>query len=211
MFDLPRAKKFVYFNQGNHLGDICVEIDIASGLSQQVTADPKGICYALCCIWINEIKKNRKYMVDLKKQIIEASKIQNGMKARFQYSDCDNDLILQGLGTIVRKDGISYNNPNVLKDALDNFAASDKANFLLIIISGSNHNGPWAHAIVAKLNQSATGGWLNWSHPCAFFDPNVGQGMYNDHVDMAADIQKLIFDYRANDVRGYTIQCESIN
>jgi hypothetical protein len=201
----------VAFKQGQFLGNIAVAINIDTGTSNQVIADPKGICYALCCIWMKEIKKNRSYMADLEKDIITASKMQEAYKSRCSYSDCDNDLVLQGLGTVVKKNSIPYSNPNVLKDALDDFAASDKANFALIGMTGTNEKGDWAHIFVAKLNRSSTGGWLNWSFPCALFDPNVGQGMYNNHADMAADIQKLILDYNATGVRGYTIQCESIN
>lgn len=211
MTTLRYAKKFAAFNQSQYLGNIAVTIDVVTQQFTQLAADPKGICYGLCCSWMKEIKQNRSYMLDkdnFSTRILQASENQKGMSSRFDYSNCDNDLILQGIGQVTRKDGIPFNNPKNMEQALDDFAASDKANFLVIILDKPN----WAHAVVAKLNQSVTGGWLNFSYPCAFFDPNIGQGMYNNHSDLAADIQAIAFGhYNVTSVRGYTIKCSSMN
>jgi hypothetical protein len=200
------AKKFYPFDQVQHLGNLAVEINVSTMTSTPVDADPKGICYGLCCMWIREITKNRDYVIDAK-EAFGGAKTQKSLTSRFDYSDCDNDLILQGLGQIANKQGIPHNNPNVINDALDHFAATDSANFLLLIFEKPS----WAHAVAAKLNRSSTGGWLNWSYPCALFDPNIGQGMYNGHADLASDIRNLVEHYQATNVRAYTIQCDKIN
>ncbi len=64
-----------------------------------------------------------------------------------------------------------------------------------------------SHAIVAKLDRSYFGGWLNKSYPCALFDPNYGQGNYANHTDMAHDIQALVESYSPwATVRAYRIR-----
>ncbi|NJO13492.1 MAG: hypothetical protein HC872_08530 [Gammaproteobacteria bacterium] len=57
-----------------------------------------------------------------------------------------------------------------------------------------NRSG-WSHAIAIKLNQPAAlrGGAAGYT--CAIFDPNVGQGVYSNHDDLAGDLLTLIQAY----------------
>src|SRR5262249_961878 len=91
-------------------------------------------------------------------------------------------------------------NPTQIMNSLDGYARQG-VNFVVIHQNGTYNIPPahgdnaWAHVIALKLNQSYTGGYLNWSYPCAMFDPNIGQGMYNNHKDLAGDLCSLLYEY----------------
>ena len=119
------------------------------------------------------------------------------MLDRFNTSNMSNSLIVElgGIQTHSPND-LLHINPNTSKNALDAYAKR-QANFVYILQEGTllSGGGTWAHAIAVKLNQSYTGGYLNLSYPCAMFDPNIGQGMYSNHTDLANDLCNVLYEY----------------
>lgn len=188
-----RAKKFASFVQGNNLGPESgsVIIDLDRGTSTTVNPDPAGMCWAYCCMWVRMIKVDRGYMVG-NLSTLEATLLQADYASRHPVSDTSNALILALGGTQMDYHIVHalLNGSSSVKACLDRCAGHGN-NFLMLTLFGAN----WAHEVALKLDRSTTGGWLNWSYPCAMFDPNVGQGMYNNHQDMAADLSALLGAY----------------
>lgn len=212
MTKYTNAKKFKRFAQIEHLGKQGVSINMNTGQVKDVVYDEGGICFGICCTWMKKMSRDKSFMFE-GTDLSEADFLQTDMNKRFDTSKYDNALELLGLGTIKNKGAISTYNPKVIIEALDDYTKFDGANFALIVFGGVDaENKPWAHAVVAKLDQSVTGGLLNWSYPCAFFDPNIGQGMYSNHSDMASDIQTVIGSYYGvHWTLAYTIKCNSMN
>jgi hypothetical protein len=194
------AKEFANFDQGNYLGrgnDVVVlTMGSQGGIAHSETVTPvsEGMCWAYCCLWVRNIKANKRYLVKTLDNV-SASTLQRDMMGRHATSDTNNALLLALAG----QQSIYEDVPGLLTSADSiltclNGYATNHANFLMLTLKGG---AQWAHAVVLKLNQSSTGGYLNWSYPCAMFDPNIGQGMYNNHTDMAADVLALNKAYSA--------------
>ncbi|MBV4477572.1 hypothetical protein [Pseudomonas botevensis] len=187
------AKDFSEFKQANYLGPgngVTVLTIGSGGISHSATIEPvdEGMCWAYCCLWVRNIKANKRYKVTTLDNI-SASEIQRDMMSRHSRSDTSNALILALGGQQTAHEDVPglLTSADTIAACLNSYAKA-KANFLMLTLKGGTQ---WAHAVVVKLNRSSTGGYLNWSYPCAMFDPNIGQGMYNNHADMAADILAL--------------------
>lgn len=200
----PKAKKFIRFDQSEHLGSEgkVTSIDFNSKrVSEMVSYD--GACFGYCCAWIKNMKLNRNYLV--RNDTFDALIAQTSMEESFKWSKTLNILQLQ-LGVTPKDLGSvsDFLNGMVGGKHLNKYA--ENAHFLMLYLKGKREDvkakkeKEWAHAISLKLDRSKTGGWLNWSYPCALFDPNFGQGMYSGNGDLADDLWSLI---QAYDHSGY--------
>ncbi|MDR8363586.1 MULTISPECIES: hypothetical protein [Pseudomonas] len=194
------AKEFASFDQGIYLGignDVVVlTMGSQGGIAHSETVTPvtEGMCWAYCCQWVLNIKANKRYLVKTLDNV-SASELQRDMMSRHATSDTSNALrlALGGLHSAYEDVPELLTSVDSISTCLNRYATGH-ANFLMLTLKGGTQ---WAHAVVLKLNQSSTGGYLNWSYPCAMFDPNIGQGMYNNHADMAADVLALNQAYSA--------------
>lgn len=176
---------------------------------QTVTADPHGMCWAYCCQWIEKIKLNKHYMVK-ELDSLKATQVQKDLGLRFSQSNTSNALLLN-LGC--QQQDYGWNDIFTSAHFEQRLNAVAKPyNFIMITLEGLS----WAHAIAAKLDRSLLGGWLNGSYPCAMFDPNIGQGMYKNNGDLAADMERICNEYRStfgslNRVRFQAIGYDKVN
>jgi hypothetical protein len=205
------AGDFSGFVQAEHLdalkGAEIIEFDEKSTAIksvQQFVPITEGHCFAYVCQWIKKIKSNKKYMVK-SLDTLDSHDSQQAMAERFAASVLSNSLVLEleGIQTSAMNDLISYDSINVT-NKLDTYARRGD-NFAIIHQSGvkTSDGAGWGHVIALKLDRSTTGGLLNWSYPCAMFDPNIGQGMYKNHTDLATDLKALLSEY-TRVVGGYT-------
>ena len=166
------------------------------------------MCWAYCCLWLKKMQHDKRYMVSASGlPTIDAINLQSDMKSRFSYSDTANALQLalgaapKDRGTVATLLGPVKN----VKDCLDDYARQG-CNAVMFTFNGHSQGKPTAHAVVAKLDRSWTGGYLNGSYPCAMFDPNAGQGMYANHEKMASDFLKIVNGYGwVSNIRAQTI------
>jgi hypothetical protein len=185
--------------QTEHIGSLQI-IDVGN-MSVRELVPFNGHCLAYSCQWILNIKANKKYMVKSLDTLASFRIQQEHVNRNAVNPDLANSFLLHlhGIQTRSRND-LLHINPNTYLHTLDTYA-QQQANFVVIDMVGTYNTPPahgdnaWAHVIALKLNQSSTGGYLNWSYPCAMFDPNIGQGMYNNHKDLADDLNALLYEY----------------
>jgi hypothetical protein len=204
------SSDFVAFDQSRYLGTSAISIDMSSFSVSPIHASPDGICFGYCCVWMKNVKRNKNYKAkDIEKETALASGKQNWMSSAFAYSGVSNALLLEDIGNMVGESSdMIINNWTYVRDSLNYWAgAKKKANFLLLVL----RKYKWAHAIAVKLDRSYTGGWLNWSYPCAMFDPNIGHGMYNGHDNLATDLHNVFWGYGVDTVEVYALQCATID
>jgi hypothetical protein len=201
------AKAFSGFDQAEVIGALkgATLIDFESNsngvaIKSVTQAAPlsAGQCYAYTVEWILKMKSNKKYMVK-SLNTLGGIKVQQDMADKWATSGLGNSIVLN-LGKqsprLANDLLLVANHKNNLDDYRDR-----KANFVLIYVAGKYNmppaqgNNSWAHVIALKLDQSYTGGWMNNTYPCAMFDCNVGQGMYNNHTEMANDLAVLLNEY----------------
>jgi hypothetical protein len=205
-----RASKFASFVQGDNLGPASgsVVIDMTSGTTTSEAPVATGMCLAYCILWIQKIKVDRGYLVkDL--PTLDATRLQRDYLTRHASSVMSNTLLLNLFGTQNDHGTVAalLTGKDNIKTSLAAWAKSG-ANFVVLALFGLN----WGHAVALKLNRSTTGGWLNWSYPCAMFDPNVGQGMYDGHDNLASDLAALIAAYGIiTSIRVQTISYDKVH
>lgn len=204
---LGQFSKFTAFQQSDTLGDIGVAFNVDTHTVTKLVANPAGICFGYTCTWMKKIKADKNFAPkDFGSNVLAASNIQDAYLQAFASSGHHNALVLAGIGSVGAGGAVSFSNPNQMRDYL-NDRSKDGAHFVHFALDGPN----WGHAIAVKLDQSLTGGWLNWSYPCALFDSNIGQAMYTENKALADGLHSLITHYGCTGVTGYPITCASIN
>jgi hypothetical protein len=201
------ARKINEFSQSSTLDSRAVALNIQTGQSKTMSVSKDGICFGYCCVWMKRMKLDKHYMGEgISKYVYTAGEKQNWMSVVFAKSGLGNALTLEGVGVVGSQIAFPTSNPLVIGQYLED-ARDRGGNFMLIVFGAQG----WAHAVAVKLDQSSTGGLLNWSYPCAFFDPNIGHGMYNNHADMAADIKNVLAAYAATYAYAHRISCSTID
>jgi len=205
---LGQFSKFTAFQQSDTLGDIGVAFNVDTLTTTKLVADPRGVCFGYTCTWMKKIKADRNFAPkDFGSNVLAASSVQEAYLKAFATSGDHNALILAGIGSVGAGAAVSFSNPKQMRDYLDD-RSSAGVNFVYFNLNAPNG---WGHAVAVKVNQSLTGGWLNWSYPCALFDSNIGQAMYTENKYLADALHSVIANYGCTSVLGYPITCASIN
>jgi hypothetical protein len=197
------AKVFSGFNQSVEMaavkGDTILDFSNHTVTVTTVAPLEQGQCFAYCCEWIRRIKADKRFVVD-KLDTLAGIKSQSDYLGKFYTSGNKNALILEVGGiqeTYDNEISLVFPTEEDAASCLTKYKAAG-ANFVMVNFSGAGAaTGQWGHAICFKVDQSTTGGWLNWSYPCALFDPNIGQGMYSNMTDLAKDLANIINAYSA--------------
>jgi hypothetical protein len=186
------ARTFAQFERIRNLGPEGSSriIDFNAGSVSKSKADLTALCWSYCCLWVQKAGSEQRFLVsDLAAAAPTPTKAMV-LSLRERATDMGMTLVV-----LLSK--------AVIKTCLDAYVAQG-GSFVLL----SLHRSGWSHAIAIKLNPSAFEPNTRPGYTCAIFDPNVGQGVYSNHDDLAGDLLSLIQAYgmlssiRAHVVKG---------
>lgn len=200
------ARRFAGFQRGRNL--VPIGRSLASGPAAiartHAPTEAARLSRGYCCEWLQRIRADRRYLVNELEVVTEneleavaAPALQAGEQRCCVVADASRVDTARALACAVGGSqadmGVTLSlllSRKAIKVYLDSFAAHGSS-FVLLTLSRSG----WQHAIALKLDRSAAEGYANWGYSSALFDPNVGQGMYRNHEDLAGDLLRLIQSY----------------
>ncbi len=200
------ARRFAGFQRARNLVPKGSSVAMGPDADARASAPTEAarISRGYCCEWLQRIKADRRYLVnelqvraEKEPAAVAAPLMQAGEQRRSVLADAPCADVAGALDRAVGGSqadmGMTLSlllSRKAIKAYLDSFAAQGSS-FVLLTLSRCG----WQHAIAVKLDRSAAGGYANWGYPGALFDPNIGQGMYRNHEDLASDLLRLIQSY----------------
>lgn len=172
------ARKFAQFQRIRNLGpeSTSLIIDVDTGAVSKPKADLAALCRGYCWLWVQQARLNGSCISDLARATPAPAK---GMKLAYEATPMDMGMTL-----------VVLLSKAAIKTCLDAYAAQG-GSFVILTVTRAG----WTHAIAIKLKRRSAGPDAVTANRCAIFDPNVGQGVYTDHDDLAGDLLSLIQAY----------------
>lgn len=173
------ARTFAQFERIRNLGpeSSSLVIDFNTGAVAKPKADLAALCWSYCCLWVQKARAEQRWAVSDLAAAAPAPPKAMGLSLWERATDMGMTLVV-----LLSKAAI--------KTCLDAYAAQG-GSFVMLSLNQSG----WSHAIAIKLGQPAAEQSYGPGYTCAIFDPNVGQGVYSNHDDLAGDLLTIIQAY----------------
>lgn len=173
------ARTFAQFERIRNLGpeSSSLIIDFNTGTVSRPKADLAALCWSYCCMWVQRTRSEQRFLVSDLGTTAPTVTRTGALPVGAHATDMGMTLVV-----LLSKAAI--------KTCLDAYAAQG-GSFVMLSLDRSG----WSHAIAIKLNKSLDEASPRAGYTCAIFDPNVGQGVYSNHEDLAGDLLSLIQAY----------------